>query len=61
MIKLDFTRNGVVIYCEECQVWNAFAFDKLEAWERAAAHEKRTHPGMKSAQSSLSSYRATHK
>lgn len=51
MIKLDCTTNGVVIFCEECRVWNAFAFDKLEAWERAAAHEKRCHPGVNRAQS----------
>lgn len=50
MIRLDCTQISVVIVCETCGVWHAFAFTKLEAWERAAAHEKRAHPGLTQAQ-----------
>ncbi|MGW9159610.1 hypothetical protein [Microbacterium sp. NPDC055665] len=54
MIRLDCTQISVVIVCETCGVWHAFAFSKLEGWERAAAHEKRAHPGETQAQDALS-------
>lgn len=57
MIRLDCTQISVVIVCETCGVWHAFAFEKLEAWERAAAHEKLTHPGEVQAQNALAKYR----
>ena len=62
MIRLDCTRVSVVIVCETCGIWYGFAFTKLEAWERAAAHEKRAHPGDKQAQDALAKYlqRARH-
>lgn len=54
MIRLDFTQESVVIVCEPCVgVWVGFAFDKLDAWERAAAHEERTHPGTVQARDAL--------
>ena len=58
MIRLDFTQETVVIVCETCRVWHGFAFDKLEAWERAAAHEARTHPGLEQARNALTAARA---
>lgn len=57
MIRLDFTQESVVIVCDTCRVWYAFAFTKLEGWERAAAHEVRTHPGEKRAQDALAKAR----
>jgi hypothetical protein len=54
MIRLDCTQISVVIVCETCGIWHAFAFTKLEGWERAAAHEKLTHPGDTQAQDALS-------
>lgn len=55
MIRLDFTKESVVIVCESCVgVWVGFAFTKLDAWERAAAHEQRTHPGETQATKALS-------
>lgn len=57
MIRLDFTQESVVIVCDTCRVWYGFAFTKLEAWERAAAHEQRSHPGEKQAQNALTTAR----
>lgn len=57
MIRLDCTQVSVVIVCETCGVWHAFAFSKLEGWERAAAHEQRAHPGLTQAQDALSEMR----
>ncbi|MCK8465864.1 hypothetical protein M0722_01535 [Microbacterium sp. KSW4-16] len=54
MIRLDCTTISIVIVCETCGVWHAFAFDKLDAWTRAADHEKRAHPGDTQAQDALS-------
>ncbi|GAA3948865.1 hypothetical protein [Microbacterium soli] len=54
MIYLDVTRESIVVGCDVCQVWYVMAFTKLEAWEAAAAHEKRTHPGSTQAQDALS-------
>lgn len=58
MIRLDCTRVSVVIVCETCGIWHAFAFTKLEGWERAAAHEKRAHPGATQAQDALTAAKA---
>jgi hypothetical protein len=33
------------------------AFTKLEAWERAAAHEERAHPSSTQARDALSTFR----
>lgn len=57
-IRLDCTRVTVVILCDECEFWRAMRFTKLEAWEAAAAHEKRTHPGAVQAQNALSKFRS---
>lgn len=54
MIYLDVTRESIVIVCDVCRIWHVMAFTKLEAWERAAAHEKRAHPGTTQAQDALS-------
>ncbi|NLA36890.1 MAG: hypothetical protein GX868_14565 [Actinobacteria bacterium] len=60
MMRLDFTQESIVIVCESCPgVWFDFAFTKLEAWERAAAHEQRTHPGETQAAKALSYTRRT--
>lgn len=59
MIRLDFTQESVVIVCETCRVWHGFGFDKLEAWERAAAHEARTHPESEQARKAFASARAS--
>lgn len=57
MIRLDCTQVSVVIVCETCGVWHAFAFTKLEGWERAAAHEERAHPALTQARDALSTMR----
>lgn len=54
MIYLDVTRVSIVVVCQECGIWHVMAFTKLEAWERAASHEKRAHPGQTQAQDALS-------
>lgn len=58
MIRLDCTQISVVIVCETCGVWHAFAFTKLEGWERAAAHEKLAHPGETQAQDAWAAAKA---
>lgn len=59
MMRLDFTQESIVIVCESCAgVWLGFAFTKLDAWERAAAHEERTHPGKVQARDALRKVRA---
>lgn len=57
MIYLDVTRESIVVVCQECGIWHVMAFTKLEAWERAAEHEKRAHPGVTQAQNALSTFR----
>lgn len=57
MIRLDCTKDSVVIVCDSCGVWHAFAFSKGEGWERAAAHEERAHPGEHQARNALSTFR----
>lgn len=57
MIYLDVTRESIVVVCQECGIWHVMAFTKIEAWERAAAHEKRAHPGSTQAQDALSEAR----
>lgn len=53
-IRLDSTRHSIVIVCTICGLgWRGFAFDKLDAWTRAAAHEERTHPELDQARSAL--------
>lgn len=43
-IKLDISPNSIVIYCEDCGHWRAFAFDREDAEKRGEAHEERVHP-----------------
>lgn len=56
MIRLDCSRESVVIVCEECGIWQGFAWTKREAWERAAAHEARAHPSSTQARDALSTF-----
>lgn len=57
MIYLDVTRESIVVVCAECGIWHVMAFTKLEAWERAAEHEKRAHPAATQARDALSTAR----
>jgi len=45
MIKLDYTRVSVVITCDLCPWWSAFAFTREEGWKTAGRHEEACHPG----------------
>lgn len=53
MLKLDFTTNSVVITCSRCSWWSGFAFDRIEGWTRAAAHEAAFHPSDEQARKAL--------
>lgn len=44
-IRLDRSRSGIVIHCEQCAHWSAFRFDEEEAWNCAVDHEERVHSG----------------
>lgn len=44
-IKIDISCSSVILLCQDCQVWHAFADTVADAHERAVAHENRTHPG----------------
>ena len=57
MIYLDVTRASIVVVCQECGIWQVMAFTKLEAWERAAAHEARAHPAATQARDALSTFK----
>lgn len=57
MIYLDVTRESIVIACDVCRIWHVMAFTKLEAWERAAAHEARAHPDATQARDALSTFK----
>lgn len=57
MIYLDVTRSSVVVVCDECKVWQVMAFTKLEAWQRAAAHEERAHTEVTQARDALSTFK----
>lgn len=45
----------VVVRCQECPHWFAFANDRVQAWEVARAHEKSVHRGEKQALRALNS------
>lgn len=60
-IRLDATKNGIVIVCRDCPYWYAFRFEKVAAWESAREHEKLVHPGAKQATAALAKYRDTPK
>lgn len=45
MRKLDFTHHSVVVTCDECPWWSAFAFDREEGWTTARRHELQFHEG----------------
>lgn len=44
-IRLDFTQETVVIFCDKCPHWRALRFDRATAWAAAAVHEQAAHPG----------------
>lgn len=50
-IKIDCSDASVVLVCLTCAgAWRAFAWTRAEAYDRAVAHEQRTHPGTNEAQ-----------
>lgn len=54
MIKLDFTNHSVVVTCDKCPWWSAFAFDREEGWTTARRHELAFHEGDLQAAQALS-------
>lgn len=44
-IKLDFTKESVVIVCDKCPSWRALRTGRTAAWAAAAEHEKAAHDG----------------
>lgn len=44
-IKIDVSDSSVIMHCERCRCWFAFADDQADAHDRAVAHEQRVHPG----------------
>lgn len=57
-VTLDCTQHSIVLVCTICGLaWRGFAFDKLDAWTRAAAHEERAHPDLRQARDALSTFR----
>lgn len=53
MMKIDSTKVSVVVTCDRCPWWSAFAWTRDEAWIVAARHEERTHPGDKQARDAV--------
>jgi hypothetical protein len=60
MIQLDATPISVVVTCDECPYWHAFAWTRAEGWAAAARHEQIVHPGRVDAQRAASKYRGRH-
>lgn len=44
MIRLDRSACNVVVVCEGCPHWRAFAFTVEKAYISGADHEERVHP-----------------
>lgn len=44
MIKFDPSENYVIVTCTECpNVWSAFAWDRIAAYNSGALHQVNTH------------------
>ncbi|PPH46996.1 hypothetical protein C5D09_06350 [Rathayibacter sp. AY1C9] len=56
MIKLDFTTHSVVVACDKCPWWSAFAFDREEGWRTARRHELAFHEGDQQALRALAAF-----
>ncbi|GAB3118398.1 hypothetical protein HNR05_002604 [Leifsonia psychrotolerans] len=59
-IKLDKSHTSVVVYCEDCGHWRAFAWTVEEAHEAACRHERNVHPESTQASKAASVFRARH-
>lgn len=55
-LRLDYTQYSVVVLCNDCPWWTAFAFDRTEGWTIAARHEQRTHPDQTQARVALAKH-----
>ena len=53
MMSLDFTQHSVVVKCDDCPFWYAFAFTRIEGWRSAANHEANVHPELNQARQAL--------
>lgn len=56
-IRLDFTKETVVIVCDKCTHWRALRFDRGDAWAAATVHESEAHPGDLQARLAFGMYR----
>lgn len=48
-IKLDISAHSIVVYCEDCGHWRAFAWTIVEGHEAAVRHEQNVHPNERQA------------
>lgn len=48
-ITIDQSASSIILFCQDCAVWHAFADDLAAAHDSAVAHENRTHPGTEEA------------
>lgn len=55
-IKLDATRESVVVLCTDCPDWWGFAYDRQGGWTEGRKHELRAHPGAVQAKNALYNY-----
>lgn len=53
MIHLDKSDVSIVVTCDLCDWWRAFALDTVEAWEYANRHNLAEHPDDHRASSAL--------
>lgn len=56
-IRLDVSDESIVVTCQRCPWWSSFAWTRLAAWESAAGHELRVHPGDTTARNALDQIR----
>jgi len=47
LTKIDRSATGILIVCEDCPYWFAFALTMAAAHDSACGHESRVHPGSK--------------
>lgn len=57
-IRVDYTEEtGAAISCRDCPHWHAWRWTRVEAWEAAREHERRSHPGARQATTNLAYWR----
>jgi hypothetical protein len=60
LTKIDRSTSGILIVCDECPYWYAFALTMPAAHDSAVAHEERVHPESRLAEDRRWRWRSRH-